>query len=108
MTPPMSKAPSNEVVDDKPQYLAFKPSIWNRLGFHSCAAYLDDKDYPDMANAYIDTDVYAHLSWMDRIRILISGKVMVSLATKTNVIVERALSASKISVLPPNYPLRKP
>lgn len=84
---------------------AYKPTIWNRLGFGTCSARIEDEDHPDLAKAYISSDTYAHFDWKDRLRILVSGKVMVSLATKTSVMVEKAISASKVSVLPPNYPL---
>lgn len=86
----------------------YKRTIWDRMGFGTCSARMEDEDHPDLAEAYISTDVYSRFDWKDRLRILFSGKVMVSLATKTSVIVEKAVSASKVSVLPPNYPFNNP
>lgn len=88
--------------------VAYKPTIWNRLGFGTCDSRLEDNDFPDMAEAFISTNVLVHFDIIDRLRILLSGKVMVAIATKTSVICEKAISTSNTSVLPPTYIMRKP
>lgn len=79
-----------------------KATLWQRLGFGACAApYLADEDFPDMAQSRMVTDVVVNLSWPDRLRLLISGRLMVSIAQKTDVIVGRCVSKSKVGVLQP-------
>lgn len=98
-------------MDDKaPQNycMKYKPTLWNRMGFNTCHANLEDADHPDLAEAYITTNVFTNFDWRDRLRILFSGKIMTAVATKTNIPVDTAISKSIVSVLPPNYPLKKP
>ncbi len=63
---------------------------------------MDDlEDSGDFAPAYLVTGTISVLSWADRLRVLVSGTIEVVAATKTDVIVHKAFSRSKISVLPP-------
>lgn len=87
-------------------YQEYKPTLWNRMGFNTCYASIEDADHPDLAEAHITTHIFTHFDWRDRIRILLSGKIMTAIATKTSTPVEKAVSASKVSVLPPNYPIK--
>ena len=59
----------------------------------------EDPDYP---GGYMSTDMVWTLSWLNRIRILVSGKIKIKLYTKTDVIVNKAHSTSVSYVLPPN------
>ena len=88
-------------------YLEYKPTLWDRLGFGHAYARLEDEDYPEMAEAFLHIDSYVHFDWKDRLRILLSGKVMLAVATKTNVFVEKAISVSSVKVLSPTYSMRK-
>ena len=72
-----------------------KPSIWHRLGFHTCIAMLEGGN--------LFTRVTARLSWKDRLRVLVSGRVMVAITIITEPECETKGSASRLSVLPPNY-----
>ena len=83
-------------------YVEHKPTLWERFGFKDCGAPdLRDEDFPDMAQCRMVTDCIVHLDWPDRIRLLISGKLRVAIAHKTDVIVGRCVSKSNVSVMRP-------
>ncbi len=63
-------------------------------------------DESDYAEGYITTVAICVFDWLDRLRILVSGKVEVKIYTKTDVMVNKAHSTSVASVLPPNEKLR--
>lgn len=76
--------------------------IWLRLGFgmpiHNDMGDLDDT--PGLAASYIRMDIIIHLAWIDRLRLLVSGKIAIKVSTKTDAFVSKAISRSMISVLP--------
>lgn len=76
--------------------------LWWRLGFRECHAYFDE-EIEGFVPSYMTTVVYGYLDWKDRIRLLISGKIMVHAATKTDKPIDRAITRSVVSILPPNY-----
>jgi len=82
-------------------------SIWKKLGFGSCWVELKDEEFPGMPPGAIATDTQIRLGFLDRLRVLISGKVYVALKTKTDVIVETAISKSAVSVLPPTWKMSR-
>ncbi len=84
-------------------YKEERPTIWQRLGFGSCGTPdMDDlEDAEGFVVSYLITGVIVVLDWRDRLRVLISGKIEIVAATKTDVIVSKTLSRSKVSVLPP-------
>jgi hypothetical protein len=84
----------------KPQW-----NLWAWLGFGTCHARYED-EAPDFAPGYLTTETKVCLDWWDRLRVLVSGKVMVSVATRTDKTVDRSLSISKFSVLPPGHYVR--
>ena len=88
-------------------YEAKPRTLWQRLGFGTCSTPdMDDlEDVEGFAPAYLESVNISVLDWRDRLRVLVSGKVMVVIAAKTDVVVRRAMSRGKISVLPPNHPL---
>lgn len=53
------------------------------------------------APSYMMTTTVVCLDWLDRLRMLVSGRLEVTVRTKTNVIVQRMLSDSAAFVLPP-------
>lgn len=53
------------------------------------------------APSYMVTDVRIHLDWADRLRVLASGNLRVETTTKTDVIVNKMVSQSTVTVLPP-------
>jgi len=87
-------------------YKEERPTIWQRLGFGSCGTpNMDDlEDAKGFVAAYLVTGTIVVFDWRDRLRVLVSGKIEVVAATKTDVIVSKTLSRSKVSVLPPDYP----
>lgn len=83
----------------------FGERFWSWLGFRQCRAEFAE-EVDGFAPSYMTTTVYGRLNWSARMRLLISGKVMVSVATKTDKAIERAVSRSAISVLPPHHPIK--
>ncbi len=78
--------------------------IWSRLGFgHAYAAHPEDEDHPEFSEGHIVTDTISVLDWFDRLRVLVSGKVMVQTVTKTDVVVSRSRSWACFRTLPPNF-----
>lgn len=81
-------------------------SIWRALGFGTCVAPRMEEFDEDtrFAPARFQTDTIIVLDWKDRLRVLVSGKVMCTVSTKTAVAVPPgAISHSAISVLPPYF-----
>lgn len=94
-------------TDNEAGYVEFKPTIWHRLGFnYAHAKSFDDTEHPDMAEAWLCVETYSQLSWIDRLRVLISGKVHIQAKTKTDVVVRHAITNSAFSVLPPTHKFR--
>jgi hypothetical protein len=86
-------------------YAEYKPTFWERLGFRECRARFDDCEGGDgFAPGYMITATVVSFDWRDRLRFIFSGKVMVSVATKTDKIVGLSQSVSEASILPPNHP----
>lgn len=50
------------------------------------------------ARTFISTDIYVHLDWLDRLRLLWSGRIHVKVTTYTDVLVNDAESLSVFSV----------
>lgn len=87
----------------------FIDRFWSRLGFGTCANPNPwDEEMEGFAPSYLAVNTVAVFDVWDRLKILISGKVMVAASTKTDVIVHTAISASSVSVLPPNYKATPP
>jgi len=84
-------------------YVPFKRTIWHRLGYGSRrASRFDDlDDSPEWAPGHVVTEVRAYLDWRDRLRLLVSGRLMVEVTMKTDAPVMRSLSSSAIGVMPP-------
>lgn len=84
-----------------------KPSIWHRLGFrHRWDESLFDwrnqePPEPGFVVGAFATHVVAHVSWLDRLRLFISGRCEIIVYTKTDVLVNKAASRSQFAVLPP-------
>jgi hypothetical protein len=85
-------------------YAVEKPTAGQRLaralGF-GMPAVPDDRDEPQFAPGRIITQTHACFDWKDRLRVLVSGHVVVIVSTKTNVPVATAVSTSGIGVLAP-------
>ena len=87
----------------------------NRIGFWSQIARLfgyGDCLQPDFENdpfaegyaeASLQTVVFVHLDFKDRLRLLLTGNMVVRTSTKTDQIIMRSYSKSKTSILPIGY-----
>ena len=93
-----------------------RPTIGERLtrwlGFGQARVqppddWTDDTESAVFAPGYLISETRILFDWKDRIRILISGKAMVSMATRTDVLVSRSESISSCSVLPPWYKFKR-
>ena len=84
-------------------YSVHRPTAWERLGFGECHAPRPDipEDDPEFAASVLIVTTRVHLDWKNRLRMLISGDLMVDHAIKTDVPVGRSQATSAISVLPP-------
>ena len=61
----------------------------------------EDGYEPGWADGDLTLGISIHLDWLDRIRVLVSGKLSVRTRTKTNVAVGNAKTKSLCHVLPP-------
>jgi hypothetical protein len=86
-------------------YAVSKRNFWQWL--FPTRHLLSPNDQPGYAESYLVTGAICVFDFVDRLRILVSGKVEVLTYTKTDVIVNRALSTSVAYVLPPTYRVRK-
>jgi len=84
-----------------------KRTIWSHLGFGTCSAFFEDDDEDDgFAPGSLLTETFGHFDWRDRLRVLVSGKIMISARTKTDVPVDTAVTVSKVSILPPSWSMK--
>jgi hypothetical protein len=83
-----------------------KRTIWNRLGFGECHARAPD-EIPGYCESALTVGTLCVLDWKDHIRAFVSGKIMVNVAVKTDVIVTKSQGFSTMSVLPPDFPVRR-
>ena len=59
------------------------------------------EDVEGMAPGYLRTEVVAHLDWVDRLRVLVSGKVHISTSMRTDVNVIKVHGESAVWVEAP-------
>lgn len=83
--------------------------LWCWFGFGEARAERPDEDElsEGWAPSWFIIGTKARLDWKDRIRVLISGKVMIEQAVKTDVIIGRSRSTSAFSVLRPDADVRR-
>ena len=67
------------------------------------AKFFPESPFPELKDddSALSTEVVCHLSFADRIRILISGKCSIKTRTYTDVKVDKAFSESTFSVISP-------
>lgn len=82
----------------------FKPTIWHRLGFGECRAPRpDSEEYLEgFAPSWLIVGTRIHLDWKDRLRMLVTGNLMVECAVKTDATISKSQASSAVSVLPPS------
>lgn len=86
--------------------------FWRALGFGmtggmEMADWRCDESDKKFAPGAIMTDTVIVVDFMDRLRLLISGKARVEVSTKTDVMVNRTQSRSRFGVLAPGTPLER-
>ena len=89
-------------MEPEAYYVEFKPDLWHRLGFRECGApMMEDEEFPDLAVGRMTTHTTIVLDWKDRLRLLVSGRLMCSMSQKTDVMVNTCVSRSQVSVMRP-------
>lgn len=86
-------------------------SFWRWLGFGACRARFADDDPNDpeinpgspYAPGYMMVETVNVLDWRDRLRVLVSGRVMVSIAVRTDKVITKSISVGACSVLRPSF-----
>jgi hypothetical protein len=89
-------------VSTEPQALAqaFKPTVWHRLGFgHAHVAPWDESDDAK----YMVTTVTIQFDWLDRLRLLLTGRTQVFTRSLTEHDAGRVESRSAVGVLGPRW-----
>lgn len=86
-------------------YSVYKPTIWDRMGFRrrfdeTLFGWRNDP-LDGFVESAITTHVQIHVSFLDRLRLLVTGHAELIAYTKTNVIVDHAITRSEFTVLPP-------
>lgn len=62
--------------------------------------YMDPQE-PGFVTSCLHTETHCILDWKDRLRVLLTGHILVDVWTKTDVAIGRSKSRSAIAVLPP-------
>lgn len=78
--------------------------IAQSLGFGRCSSPRFDEiadDDPNWAAARLRVSTIVNLDWLDRLRLLIGGRLLVEASVKTDVIVRRSMARSNVGVLSP-------
>ena len=82
-----------------------KAKIYRFLGYGDCLQPDFENDPYDVgyAEANLQTVVFVHLGFADRIRLLLTGGMVVRTSTKTDQIILRSYSKSNTGILPAGY-----
>ena len=97
--PPMERHPSAISITTPP-----KRTLWDLLGFGTCSASRPEGDDDTWAPGWFTVQTFSHLGFAARLRVLVSGNLMTESAIKTDVVINKARTASAMSVLPPGNP----
>ncbi|MEQ9131088.1 MAG: hypothetical protein RJQ08_13730 [Salinisphaeraceae bacterium] len=84
-------------ADDK---RTWRQRFWAWLGFGPCEPPGFRPD-PAYSAVHLVTEARVRLDWRDRLRVLVSGRLLMVTTTKTQPRVKRTESASSVGVLPP-------
>ena len=73
--------------------------FWSWLGFtyHHIELEYDDTELP----GWMKTEIMLRFSWLDRLRLLATGKVKLDVTQATNVKVDQCISATSMRIIPP-------
>lgn len=93
-------------MENEAQALFYKPTLAMRL-FRALGFRYPDRDRMEdfeddkrFAQSYLFQEIVLCLDWKDRLRVLLTGQVMVAISTKTDKPVECAVGRSKVGILP--------
>jgi hypothetical protein len=75
----------------------FKPTVWYKLG-KFLFPYSPRPHIEGDERTYLTTNIYIHVDWLDRLRLLISGKAHIVVVTYTDIEVKEAESVSSFEV----------
>lgn len=105
----MTNRTTDSLISCSEHRLTRRARFWGWLGFGAC--FVPDfhdisDDDSEFAPGCMDIETIAVLDWGDRIRALVSGKIMVNTSVKMDLPIIRSLARSRVSVLPPYYPPR--
>jgi len=82
-----------------------KPTIWDRMGFRRRfdESLFDWRNNPldGFVESAITTHVSIYVSLWDRLRLLLTGHAELIAYTRTNVMVDHAVTRSEFTILPP-------
>jgi hypothetical protein len=73
--------------------------FWRAMGYHSAHPELPAE--AEHMPGWVATNIRVHISLLDRLRLLVSGKAMVKVRTVTDVRFNHAISVSTFEVVPP-------
>jgi hypothetical protein len=86
---------------------SWKQRFWWRLGYGFLGLQRHDlsewssEETPGFAVGAISTRIEVHVSFADRLRLLVSGRMSIEASTKTSAPVDRAMTRSVIAIMPP-------
>jgi hypothetical protein len=81
---------------------SLKQRFWFRLGYRAqWPESIDDHPKAKGMPGWFSTKVFIGVSWGDRLRLLLSGRALVRLECRANVVVDDVISSSSFSVLAP-------
>ena len=78
-------------------------SLCRALGFGSARARFDEDEEEGFAPGYCIVETVVVFDWKDRLRLLASGKLIVSNAVRTDRPVNKMRSIAATGVLPPSF-----
>lgn len=98
-----------EDVPDEPEngIMQYNSQWQERIGWRLFPSKHIDAPKMEGAKDVVIACSYTHLSWLDRIRVLISGTCAVTVKTTTENIVGKSISISAFEVRPPKFLQRK-
>ena len=86
--------------------------IWRRLGFgrrpdFDIIDWRCDEQLGGFAPGALVSETFVYVDFLDRLRVLLSGKIYIEVSTKTDALVEHSQSRSTFSVLAPNDAMKR-
>lgn len=77
--------------------------LWWRLGFGARVQPSLGPPKEGFSDSYVHAGIYFDVTWRDRLRILVSGKLYIGIAVRMDVAPTKVETISNLSVLPPGH-----